>query len=152
MIWHQTLFNVRFRAQGAVMAQCPNVKLEETIPQVAFDTTVSSDGVKPASAVLASMVPAITDEHRCTVVEMDCLQLVEQLIAHHGGTVAVLEAAKGSGRFEAVAAAAEAGAEATKKMRAKAGRSSYLSNDVTNGHADPGAVAMALALRAMCRL
>merc|ERR1711907_506853 len=35
------------------------------------------------------------------------------------------EAAAGGGDLAAVAAAAEAGAEATKKMRAKAGRSSY---------------------------
>jgi dihydroxyacetone kinase len=62
------------------------------------------------------------------------------------------EVAKRSGDLMAVAAAAEAGAEATKTMGAKAGRSSYLSNDVTEGHADPGAVAMAVALRAMCKL
>lgn len=61
------------------------------------------------------------------------------------------EAAR-TGDLAAVAAAAEQGAEATKTMHAKAGRSSYLPNEVTDGHPDPGAVAVAIALRAMCKL
>lgn len=60
------------------------------------------------------------------------------------------EVAQGNGDLTAIAAAAEAGAEATKAMGAKAGRSSYLAS--TEGHADPGAVAMAIAFRAMCNL
>ena len=59
------------------------------------------------------------------------------------------EAALSGGDLAAVAAAAERGAEATKQMGAKAGRSSYLSDAATDGHADPGAVAMAIAFRAM---
>ena len=62
-----------------------------------------------------------------------------------------VEAAKVGGLTD-VAEAAEQGAEATKTMRAKAGRSSYLSDEVTDGHADPGAVAMAIILRAMSKL
>eukprot|EP00949_MAST-11_sp_MAST-11-sp1_P002460 g2460.t1 len=60
-------------------------------------------------------------------------------------------AASANADLNSIATAAEAGAEATKHMRAKAGRSSYLAENITDGHADPGAVAMAIALRAMSR-
>jgi dihydroxyacetone kinase len=51
--------------------------------------------------------------------------------------------------LEGAAAAARAGAEATKTMEAMAGRANYVPASVTQGHADPGAEAVALAFEAM---
>jgi dihydroxyacetone kinase len=50
---------------------------------------------------------------------------------------------------EGAAAAARAGAEATKTMEAMAGRANYVPASVTQGHADPGAEAVAMAFEAM---
>ena len=54
----------------------------------------------------------------------------------------------GAAVLAAAAAAAEEGAEATKSMEALAGRSSYVPADVLASNADPGAVAVAVLLRA----
>jgi dihydroxyacetone kinase len=62
-----------------------------------------------------------------------------------------LALARGGGGAEALAAAAtaaEAGAEATKAMEALAGRSSYVPPEVLLATPDPGALAMAIVLRA----
>lgn len=53
--------------------------------------------------------------------------------------------------LEGAAAAARAGAEATKTMEAMAGRANYVPTSVTQGHADPGAAAVALAFEAIWR-
>jgi len=58
-------------------------------------------------------------------------------------------AAQAGSTLAQIAEAAEQGAEATKSMRALAGRSSYISDDQVLGTPDPGAVAMATMLRAM---
>lgn len=50
---------------------------------------------------------------------------------------------------EGAAAAARAGAEATKTMEAMAGRANYVRASVTQGHADPGAEAVAMAFEAL---
>jgi len=57
-----------------------------------------------------------------------------------------LLAGKGS---EGAAVAARAGAEATKTMEAMAGRANYVPASVTQGHADPGAEAVAMAFEAI---
>jgi dihydroxyacetone kinase len=62
--------------------------------------------------------------------------------------VAALEAGGGVG---AAAAAAKRGAERTKELRARAGRSSYVRAEALAGHADPGAVAVAAVLEALAR-
>ena len=54
----------------------------------------------------------------------------------------------GAAVLAAAAAAAEKGAEATKSMEALAGRSSYVPVEVLSSNADPGAVAVAILLRA----
>lgn len=48
-----------------------------------------------------------------------------------------------------VAAAARVGAESTKSMEALAGRANYVPAQRLQGHADPGAEAVAVVLRAM---
>ena len=50
--------------------------------------------------------------------------------------------------WKAVVAAASKGAESTKTMRPLAGRSSYVDQAKTDGTADPGAVAMAIMMKA----
>jgi triose/dihydroxyacetone kinase / FAD-AMP lyase (cyclizing) len=50
--------------------------------------------------------------------------------------------------LESIVVAAGKGAEGTKTMKPLAGRSSYIDQTSTNGTADPGAVAMAIALSA----
>jgi len=49
--------------------------------------------------------------------------------------------------ISAAADAAEGGAEATKKMIGRAGRSSYVPSELLQNHADPGAVAVAFVVR-----
>ena len=53
------------------------------------------------------------------------------------------------GDIRAAAAAARRGAEATASMAARAGRSSYLSQEQTEGVPDPGAFAVAAAVQAV---
>ena len=53
--------------------------------------------------------------------------------------------------LQSAAAAAEAGAEATKTMQAGAGRASYVPDDVLRGTPDPGAKAVALWLGAVAK-
>ncbi|KAM3571666.1 hypothetical protein VYU27_006319 [Nannochloropsis oceanica] len=53
--------------------------------------------------------------------------------------------------LEGAAAAARAGADATKTMEAMAGRANYVPISVTHGHADPGAAAVALAFEVIRR-
>mmetsp|Transcript_40562 Transcript_40562/g.114884 ORF Transcript_40562/g.114884 Transcript_40562/m.114884 type:complete len:583 (+) Transcript_40562:229-1977(+) len=60
--------------------------------------------------------------------------------------VPAAEAAGAGKPLAEIAAAAEAGADATATMKPLAGRSSYLSTDITDGTPDPGAVAMAIVL------
>lgn len=63
---------------------------------------------------------------------------------------AAAAAAGGAGAAE-VAAAAEAGADGTAAMRkARFGRAAHVNADRLAGNADPGAVAVAVALRAFC--
>lgn len=57
------------------------------------------------------------------------------------------EAARG-GHWAAAAAAAVAGAEATKEMASLAGRSNYVPREQLRGIPDPGAAAMATLLAA----
>ena len=66
-----------------------------------------------------------------------------------GPAVAVLEA---GGSVTAAAAAARLGAERTRTMAARAGRSSYVPVDLLRGHADPGAVAFAAVIEALATL
>ncbi len=63
-----------------------------------------------------------------------------------GPAVAALEA---GGTLAAAATAARRGAERTKEMAARAGRSSYVREEALRGHADPGAVAVASAFEAL---
>ena len=58
-------------------------------------------------------------------------------------------ALEGGSPLRAAATAARDGAERTKTMRAKAGRSSYVREDALTGNADPGAVALATVLEAL---
>ncbi|HEY2518107.1 MAG TPA: dihydroxyacetone kinase subunit DhaK [Polyangiaceae bacterium] len=58
-------------------------------------------------------------------------------------------ALEGGAPLRAAAAVARDGAERTKTMRAKAGRSSYVREDALLGNADPGAVAFALLFEAL---
>jgi triose/dihydroxyacetone kinase / FAD-AMP lyase (cyclizing) len=60
--------------------------------------------------------------------------------------VAALEA---GGGIAAAAAAARRGADRTKELRARAGRSSYVRAEALAGHPDPGAVAVAAVLGAL---
>jgi dihydroxyacetone kinase len=60
--------------------------------------------------------------------------------------VTALEAGAG---LTAAAAAARRGAEGTKAMTARAGRSSYVPAEALRGHADPGAVAFAAVFEAL---
>ena len=63
-----------------------------------------------------------------------------------------LERAAGSGTAaEAAAAAAQAGAESTKDMLARAGRSTYVSEELQKGVRDPGAVAVGIWLGAVAQ-
>lgn len=57
---------------------------------------------------------------------------------------------QGEGLPEA-AAAARAGAEATREMAAQAGRANYVPAERTKGHPDPGAEAVAVAMEAMVK-
>jgi dihydroxyacetone kinase len=66
-----------------------------------------------------------------------------------GPAVAVLEA---GGSLAFAAAAARHGAEHTRTMTARAGRSSYVPDDALRGHADPGAVAFAAVFEALATL
>ena len=56
------------------------------------------------------------------------------------------------GRLSAAAAAARQGAERTRTMTARAGRSSYVRAEALLGHPDPGAVALAAVLEALAAL
>jgi len=63
--------------------------------------------------------------------------------AHKGASISAMVAA--------AATAAEAGAEATKAMRAGAGRASYVPDEVLKNVPDPGAKAVAMWLQAVAR-
>ena len=65
---------------------------------------------------------------------------------------AIVDALGQGAGAEAVAAAARSGAEATRTMRAGAGRTAYLQFDKYKGKADPGAVAVATFVEAFVSL
>ena len=61
------------------------------------------------------------------------------------------ECALKGGSLSEICEAADKGVDDTKLMSALAGRSSYLKKSETDGHSDPGAVAMALILHIIAK-
>ena len=60
-------------------------------------------------------------------------------------------AAGEGGAWKAVVASAEEGVVLTKTMKPLAGRSSYMQQDSTDGTEDPGAAAVAMAMKAFAK-
>jgi len=153
------------KGAAAVLADLGRYRLEcpaDTLAGLAASVRRSVGGT---SGVLFDILFSAAEAHVRATGNCDWLATAESGVAavmRYGGAqpgmrtmldawVPALEAARGAGGWkalEAAAAAAEQGAEATKEMQARAGRSSYIAPAALRDTPDPGAMAVAALLRA----